>query len=63
MIHLTSQCKIHAVIYRVIWWTIQNTINIAIQSTITEAIHSQDDAKFDSTEAVAWRWFVKKRYS
>ena len=53
----------HAVIYRVIWWTIQNTINIAIQSTITEATHSQDDAKFDSTEAVARRWFVKKRYS
>ena len=41
---------------------LKNTTNWTIQSTITKTIHSQDDAKFDLTEAVARWWPVDKMF-
>ena len=33
-------------IYHVIWWTVQSTINWKIKSDIIKKIYSEDDAKF-----------------
>ena len=63
MIHITSQQTIHLVIYSVIWWTIQYSINRTIQSTIIKMIHSQDDAKFDLMKVSFIYWFTMSRHN
>ena len=49
MVHITSQQTIHLVIYNVIWWTIQNTINRALQITITNPLMTGGNKKVTNT--------------